>query len=117
VGAPMIYAICIGLLACLAPSIAGLIYFAKRALDLSRGEADAKVVATKREGDLALADRKVDDANDAALTADAARKKAQERGDVLEGELGNASNVSDPDAAAERMRLREVEVDVGDSRQ
>lgn len=103
-------------LGCLAMAIPGLIYFAKRALDLARGEGAAKVVATQREGELKLADRKVDDASEAVLDAEAARVKAEERGDVLEKEASDAAP-ADADGALERMRRREVEIDVGDSRQ
>lgn len=115
----MMIAAIIALVACLAASTAGLIYFAKRALDLSQAQGAAEVTAAKREGELHLADRKVDEANDAAVDADAARKKAEERGDALEGELANDATAVDADTAVDRMRGREVEVDVdvGDSRQ
>lgn len=107
-------ALALALATALIGALAGLVYFARRAEINAREAGAASVLATRREGELQLADVKVGAANDAALTAEAARDKEQKRGDALEEELhdadANAAGDGPGDDALERMRGREVEV-------
>lgn len=79
--------LCIVLAAVLAAAVAGVVYFARAALEHADELGTSKALVAQREGELRLAGVKVTEANQATTAAAAAEQQQEQRADVLEKDV------------------------------
>lgn len=80
-------ALCIVLASALVAATAGVIYFARAALERADDLGASKALVAQREGELELAGVKVTQANQSITAAAAAEQQQEQRADVLEKDI------------------------------